>query len=119
MVPFAHAFLLRVEADVEVGAGAEHFAVPGQDDAADAVVDVDHGEDAGELVLHDFGEGIVVLGPVERHDDDGRRRRRRGRDVRDGDLRRGQRAVGRREGDGCGGDGAAHGERAGWSWGWG
>ena len=71
MLPFARRFLLRHEANVQVCASAEHPPRTGHDDASDAVVDVEHGEDADELFLHDFREGIVILGTVESHEDDG------------------------------------------------
>lgn len=65
-------FVADAEALLQVGACAEHAAVPGHDDAFYAVVDAEEGEDLFELQHHGFGEGIVVLRTVESEDYDGR-----------------------------------------------
>lgn len=61
---------VELEALCEVGAGAEHASVPGHDDGLDAVVDAEQGEDLLDFAAHAVGEGIVVLRPVERDNDD-------------------------------------------------
>lgn len=60
---------LGTESPAQVGAGAEHLARAGDDDAADAVVEVEESEGFFELFGHcGLREGIVFLWAVEGED---------------------------------------------------
>ena len=55
---------------LHVAAGAEGAARTRQDDAADVVVELGRGQLVAQLLLHGHGQGIAVLGPIERQDQD-------------------------------------------------
>lgn len=85
--------LSAYEADIEVGACAEDGPMACDDNAAHAVVGVKEAEDALQLLHHRLGESIVLARPVQRHDHDRGRRRRRGRVVRELDVPQGEIGV--------------------------
>ena len=60
------------EPPIEIRARAENSSVACDDDAFDAVVDVEELEGVLELVHHGFGEGVVFARAVELEDYGGR-----------------------------------------------
>jgi len=67
----AHRLLAALERRREVGARAEDPAVPRDDGAFDAGVDVDELEGVHEFGHHCVGEGVVAAGAVEGYEDYG------------------------------------------------
>lgn len=59
------------EPDLEVGAGAERMAGPGQHDGLDALVDVAQAKDSLELLGHLLREGVALVGAVQGDHHDG------------------------------------------------
>lgn len=59
-----------IKPDLEVSASAEDTPVTRNDNDLDAVVDIEHAVRLLELQHHGSREGIVVLGAVQREDDD-------------------------------------------------
>ncbi len=100
------------KADLEVGAGAEGFAIASEDNSADPVVEVDQPVDLLELGEQAVGDGIVLFGAVESYDEDFGRGGRVGRDVADLDAFEEEGGVGSWGGGGRHGVGALDG----WFW---
>ena len=70
-----------LEPDVHVCARAKHPSMARQDDAFDAIIDVEQLVCCEELLHHSPGEGIVVLRSVELQHNNRSHRCRRRRDV--------------------------------------
>lgn len=68
MVDHSLPFTSTGEADIEISSSTEHPAGPGDDDAFDSLVQVEHRIDQFEITHHVDGEGIALLWPVEGQD---------------------------------------------------
>jgi hypothetical protein len=91
---FPNRLLTAVEdGRLQIRARAEHPPVARLHDAFDAVVDVEERVGEFQLAGHSHGEGIVVLGAVEGHEDDGRHFGGGFGDVGDFDLGEGEVGV--------------------------